>query len=65
MSKPTDFNDLAQIAGHNAVKATIDKALADVAATSTAAKQPPSEWPDPHLPGMVKAPEIPAAILPG
>ena len=65
MSKATDFNDLAQIAGHNAVKATIDKALADVAATSTAAKPPLSEWPDPHLPGMVKAPEIPASILPG
>ena len=65
MSKPTDFNDLAQLAGHNAVKATIDKALADVAATTAAAKPTTSEWPDPILPGMVKPPEIPATILPG
>ena len=65
MSKPTDFNDLAQIAGHNAVKATIDKALADVAATTSAAKPAAAEWPDPILPGMVKPPEIPASILPG
>lgn len=63
MSKPTDFNDLAQIAGHNAVKATIDKALAAVAAPAVQASA--SEWPDPHLPGMVKPPEIPASILPG
>lgn len=64
MAKPTDFNDLAQLAGHHAVKATVDKVLAAAAAPAVA-QTPASEWPDPHLPGMVKAPEIPATILPG
>lgn len=57
MSKLTDFNDLAQLAGPDAVKATVDKALAAVQASA-------QEWPDPVLPGMVKTPDIPAAILP-
>ncbi len=61
MGKPTDFNDLAQLAGPEAVKATVDKVLAAVA---TAVQTPPPEWPDPILPGMVKAPEIPSDILP-
>lgn len=39
MSKPTDFNDLAQIAGAEAVKATVDKVLA----TAAAATVPPTE----------------------
>jgi replicative DNA helicase len=63
MSKPTDFNDLAQLAGPDAVKATVDKVLATAAAQAVQPLAP--EWPDPHLPGMVKAPEIPATILPG
>ncbi len=57
MGKPTDFNDLAQVAGSEAVKAVVDKALA-------VTEQSKAEWPDPVLPGMVKAPEIPAEILP-
>jgi len=65
MSKPTDFNDLAQIAGPEAVRATVDKVLAAAAAPSANSQSPAPDWPDPHLPGMVKAPEIPAAILPG
>ena len=63
MSKLTDFNDLAKVAGPDAVKATVDKVLAAAAAHATPAA-PVSEWPDPILPGMVKAPEIPAEILP-
>ncbi|MBL8465908.1 MAG: DUF3987 domain-containing protein [Thauera sp.] len=68
MDKPTDFNDLAQLAGPEAVKATVDKVLADVAAGAAApaaVQTPASGWPDPILPGMVKAPEIPATIPPG
>ncbi len=57
MGKPTDFTDLAQVASNEAVKAVVDKALA-------VTEQSKSEWPDPVLPGMVKAPEIPAEILP-
>lgn len=64
MSKPTDFNDLAQLAGPDAVKATVDKVLAAAAAPAPV-QAPAPEWPDPILPGMVKAPEIPASILPG
>ncbi|MBS0552533.1 MAG: DUF3987 domain-containing protein, partial [Proteobacteria bacterium] len=63
MGKPTDFNDLAQLAGPEAVKATVDKAIA--AAAAVAVQTPAPDWPDPILPGMVKAPEIPASILPG
>lgn len=64
MSKPTDFNDLAQLAGTDAVKATVDRVLAAALAPAAVQTHAP-EWPDPVLPGMVKAPEIPAAILPG
>lgn len=64
MSKPTDFNDLAQLAGTDVVKATVDKVLA-AAAAGQPMQTPAPEWPDPILPGMVKAPEIPATILPG
>lgn len=56
MGKPTDFNDLAQAAGLEAVREAVAKAMPAV---------PVAEWPDPILPGMVRAPEIPAAILPG
>lgn len=61
MGNPTDFNDLAKLAGPDAVKATVDKVLAAAAAPVQASAP---EWPDPILPGMVKAPEIPADILP-
>lgn len=65
MGKATDFNDLAQVAGIDEVKATVDKVLAAAAVQAPASPLPqPTEWPDPILPGMVKAPEIPADILP-
>lgn len=62
MNKPTDFNDLAQLAGPDAVKAAVDQALT-VEAVQTPAPAA-AEWPDPIMPGMVKAPEIPADVLP-
>lgn len=66
MGKPTDFNDLQAVAGPDAVRSTVDKVLAAAAAPVAPAAQPlATEWPDPILPGMVKAPEIPAEILPG
>ncbi len=37
MGKPTDFNDLAQVAGSEAVKAVVDKALAGVVENQTTA----------------------------
>ena len=55
---PTDFNDLAALAGPEAVKATVDKVIADAAAAASQA------WPDPILPGTVPTPEIPPSILP-
>lgn len=62
MNKPTDFNDLAQLAGPDAVKAAVNQALT-VEAVQTPAPAA-AEWPDPIMPGMVKAPEIPADVLP-
>lgn len=61
MGEPTDFNDLAQLAGPDAVKATVDKVLAAAAAPVQASAP---EWPDPILPGVTPAPQIPADILP-
>ena len=57
MAKPTDFNDLAQLAGSAAVKATVDKVLA-AAAAGQPMQTPAPEWPDPILPGMVASVEI-------
>ena len=39
MNKPTDFNDLAQLAGPDAVKAAVDQALT-VEAVQTSAPDP-------------------------
>ncbi len=49
MSKPTDFNDLAQIAGPEAVKAIVDKVLAAAAVPTNSAnsqsRRPPDDSP--------------------
>lgn len=58
MSNPTDFNDLAQAEG-------LQKVREVVAAAMPAAQAAAPEWPDPILPGMIRVPEIPAALLPG
>lgn len=65
MGKQTDFNDLAQAAGTDAVKAVVDQALAAAAEQKPEpAQKHATGWPDPVLPGMIKVPEIPADILP-
>lgn len=76
----TDFNDLAQVAGTDAVRAQVEAArpVAPAAARgwpefddapAGAPPQPdaapaPEEWPDPVLPGTQTTPEIPADLLP-
>ncbi len=75
MSTMTDMNDLAQVAGPEAVRASV--AAAQPVGTTT----PPAprsahlgnpggadsepEWPEPMLPGSIRVPAIPATILPG
>jgi uncharacterized protein DUF3987 len=56
MGERTDFNDLAAVAGLEAVWETVAKAMPVI---------PPAEWPDPILPGTIRPPEIPPSILPG
>lgn len=76
----TDFNDLAQVAGTDAVRAQVEAArpVAPPAARGwpefddapAGAPPPPDaapapeEWPDPVLPGTQTTPEIPADLLP-
>lgn len=76
----TDFNDLAQVAGPDAVRAQVEAArpvappaargwpeFEDVvpsAAQAPADTPAPEEWPDPVLPGTQTTPEIPADLLP-
>ena len=76
----TDFNDLAQVAGTEAVRAQVEAArpvappaargwpeFEDVvprAAQAPADTPAPEEWPDPVLPGTQTTPEIPADLLP-
>lgn len=68
MGKPTDFNDLAQAAGPEAVRKAVDKVIAEAGPVAvTPEAPPPPTWanpPDPVLPGMVRTPEIPADVLP-
>ena len=57
----TDFNDLAGVAGLDAV---LDQIEAAVKAEPVKLATPPPEWPDPILPGVRRVPEIPATVLP-
>lgn len=57
----TDFNDLAAVAGPDAVRAQVDAA---VPATPEPAESTPEQWPEPVLPGMRRTPDIPANLLP-
>lgn len=45
MGNPTDFNDLAAVAGTDAVKAAVDKVLAVAAAPTTDSPRPPDDSP--------------------
>ena len=76
----TDANDLARVAGPEAVRALVDAAqpvtlpaargwpeFEDVVpsnAQAPADAPAPEEWPDPVLPGTQTTPEIPADLLP-
>ena len=79
MSEPTDFNDMAAEQGLDAVAATVHDAIAAASCSPPEPAfpdlpEPPDDhgdaaagddWPEPVLPGQAKAPEIPAALLPG
>jgi putative DNA primase/helicase len=76
----TDFNDLAQVAGPEAVRALVEAAQAVTpppergwpdfdSAVKGEPQAPttgpaPEEWPEPVLPGTQTTPEIPADLLP-
>lgn len=76
----TDANDLARVAGADAVRALVNAAqpvtpaaprgwpdfedVAPSAAQAPADAPAPEEWPDPVLPGTQTTPEIPADLLP-
>lgn len=76
----TDANDLARVAGPDAVRALVDAAqpvappaargwpefddVGPSAAQAPADAPAPEEWPDPVLPGTQTTPEIPADLLP-
>lgn len=55
----TDFNDLAGVAGVDAVRSQVEAALPEVAAVLL------PEWPDPIMPGVRRVPDVPASVLPG
>lgn len=57
MTGLTDFNDLAVVAGKEAVRST-------VLAAKPVGHPPDGEWPDPMIPGATPPPEIPASLLP-
>lgn len=57
----TDFNDLAAVAGPDAVRAQVAAAMPAVPEPATPA---PEQWPEPVLPGMRRTPDIPANLLP-
>lgn len=76
----TDFNDLAKVAGTDAVRAQVEAARPVVPAVARGwpefddapagepppldAASVPEEWPEPVLPGTQTTPEIPADLLP-
>ncbi|MCU0925273.1 MAG: YfjI family protein [Hydrogenophaga sp.] len=76
----TDANDLARVAGPEAVRAMVEAAQPAVPpgargwpefedvmhseAQAPAAAPPPEEWPEPVLPGTQATPKIPADLLP-
>lgn len=66
MSDHSDFNDLARVAGAEAVAEVIAKAK-----EPQPINQPPKaadvteNWPEPILPGARQVPDIPARIIPG
>lgn len=64
MAGAMDFNDLAQVAGLEAVREQIGQAR-PAAPEQAGAARPEIEWPDPMLPGSIRVPDLPAALLPG
>jgi putative DNA primase/helicase len=62
----SDFNDLHQAKGADAVRATVEAArlIADSARHTEPAPATDGEWPDPMIPGAMNTPEIPASLLP-
>ncbi|MDP3424700.1 MAG: YfjI family protein [Burkholderiaceae bacterium] len=65
----TDFNDVAAIGGFEAVRHQVEAADAAFDQEPEPERKPPGqtepEWPEPMVPGVLRTPDIPAAILPG
>lgn len=61
--KDTDFNDLARLAGLEAVKACIESAQRP--APLAVINHDADTWPEPVLFGEIEAPEISSSLLPG
>ena len=59
----TDFNDLAEAEGLEAVQEQLAAAIEDAQQEHQAA--PAVEWPAPILPGTRAVPDVPATVLPG
>ena len=59
----TDFNDLAEAEGLEAVQEQLAAAIEDAQQEQQAA--PAVEWPAPILPGTRAVPDVPATVLPG
>lgn len=55
MGGPTDFNDLAAVAGLDAVRSQVERA---------GPAEPGPQWPDPILPGQMRTPDLPCDVLP-
>lgn len=56
MSTPTDWNDMGNVVGLDAVRKGVADAVPAV---------PVPDWPEPMLAGLTRTPEIPADVLPG
>lgn len=65
MSDRSDFNDLATVAGAEAVAEVIERAMTAQYSAVAVAAPVVDLWPDPILPGTKQTPEITAGILPG
>lgn len=61
-AKLTDFNDLHQVKGKEAVAAVIANAAPPGALAGNA--EAVADWPDPMIPGAIAMPDIPSSLLP-
>ena len=68
MSDLTDFNDLGNAEGLEAVADIVNQAIPAMEETEPPAEQAPppaSAWPEPMIPGTLSTPDFPEDVLPG